>query len=89
MLSETRVCQSCAMPMPADDVLGANKDGTLNADYCHYCYKDGAFVSDETMEQMIESCIKFALEDNVYPDADTARAEMMKFYPTLKRWKTA
>ncbi len=79
------ICQSCAMPL-ADDVLGTNADGTKNPEYCHYCFKDGAFTGEETLDQMIETCIPYTLEAKAYPDADTARAAMKEFFPKLKRW---
>ena len=47
-----KFCQSCGMPL-ASGVLGTNSDGTPNEDYCIYCYKDGKFVQDMTMEQKI------------------------------------
>ena len=46
------------MPL-TDDVLGTNADGTKNEDYCMYCYKDGKFLQDCTMEEMIEHCAQF------------------------------
>ena len=27
---ENKICQSCAMPLTSDDLLGTNKDGTIN-----------------------------------------------------------
>ena len=38
-----KICQSCGMPMEADQ-YGMNKDGSQNDTYCCYCYKDGEFV---------------------------------------------
>ena len=48
------------------EIYGTNADGTLNEDYCMYCYKDGAFVgpADCTMEQMIDHCAQFTDEMN-------------------------
>lgn len=79
-------CQSCGMPMGTDEVRGTNADGTKNNDYCIYCYKDGKFEFDGTMEEAIEMCIPFELEAKVYSDADTARKSMLEYYPKLKRW---
>ena len=53
-----KFCQSCGMPL-TDDVLGTNADGTKNEDYCMYCYRDGHFLQDCTMEEMIEHCAQF------------------------------
>ena len=49
---EQKFCQSCGMPL-TDDVLGTNADGSKNEDYCMYCYKDGKFLQDCTMEEML------------------------------------
>jgi len=82
-----RYCQCCAMPLTTEELLGTNQDDTKNQEYCVYCFKQGKFTDDSTMEEMIEQCIPHALEAGVYPNADTARAKMSEFYPTLKRWK--
>ena len=50
---DMKFCQSCGMPL-TDEILGTNADGTNNEDYCIYCYKDGGFTQDMTMEQMID-----------------------------------
>ena len=86
---EQRFCQSCAMPITEETHFGTNADGSKNADYCCYCYSEGRFAKEETMEEMIETCIPFTLEAGVYPDADAAREGMMAFFPTLKRWRKA
>lgn len=80
-------CQSCGMPMENVDLQGNNADGSKNQDYCHYCYKDGAFTREESMEEMIESCIPFVSKGEPWPDEETARAAMMEVFPQLKRWK--
>jgi len=83
-------CQSCSMPLSEDAQFGKNADGSKNDDYCCYCYPNGAFNSpNETMEEMIESCIPHVLEANIYPDAESARKMMQEFFPTLKRWRSA
>jgi general stress protein 26 len=83
-------CQSCGMPMKTPDQFGTNSDGSANSDYCCYCYKDGAFTQDCTMEQMIEHCAQFVEEFNA--DSNTkftkeqAIAQMTMYFPHLKRW---
>ena len=78
-------CQSCAMPMSADEMKGTNTDGTLNQDFCVYCYKNGSYTQECTMDEMIEFCVKPICEHNGMSE-DEARAQMRKFFPTLKRW---
>lgn len=83
-------CQSCGMPMQTAELLGTEKDGAANRDYCCYCYKDGAFVQDCTMEGMIEHCIQFLDEFNGACDTqytkEEAIAQMRAYFPRLKRW---
>ena len=88
-------CQSCGMPLSSeavfgtgstDNIFGTEKDGSQNLDYCAYCYKDGAFTTDCTMDEMIEQCVPFTSNNNPWPDEATARAEMKKIFPGLKRW---
>lgn len=84
----TNMCQSCGMPMGStDEHYGTEKDGSKSKDYCKYCYKEGAFSSDQTMEEMIKTCIPFIKEDQ--PEmTDQAISEMMnQLLPTLKRWQ--
>lgn len=86
-----RYCQSCGMPMPTDEFLGKNADGSQNTDYCIYCYEEGEFNQNCTMDEMIDHCIGFLDEFNKSAEhpmsKDEAIANMKKFFPTLKRWK--
>ena len=42
LLGEPRklICQCCGMPIDDDSILGRDKDGTLNEEYCKWCYAD-------------------------------------------------
>lgn len=85
---ETAFCQSCGMPMNAEGAqYGREKDGSLNADYCRWCYDEGEFLGNPTMEEMIAFCLPY--ERKAFPDRSEAevRAQMQRFFPTLKRWK--
>ena len=82
---EERICQSCAMPMPTDDLLGADEDGSLNQEYCKYCYKDGEFIDDVTMEEYIEMCSQYGKQAGMSNEEMKEYCE--KLFPTLKRWK--
>ena len=85
-----RFCQSCGMPL-TDEVLGTNADGSKNEDYCMYCYKDGKFLQECTMEEMIEHCSQFIDEVNKQMPQPMTKEEykqmMRGFFPMLKRWK--
>lgn len=79
------VCQSCGMAMHESD-HGRNADGSVNTDYCKYCWQDGGFIKDEAMEEMIESCIPHYVGED-FKTAEEARRYLQELYPALKRWK--
>ena len=84
---EKRICQSCAMPIESDDQLGTEKDGSINQDYCKYCYKDGEFVDKVSMEEYIEMCSQFGEQASM--TNEQMREYCTQVFPTLKRWKEA
>ena len=85
-----KICQSCGMPMEEKD-YGTNKDNGLNEEYCAYCFQNGKFTMNCTMEEMINHNLKFIDEFNKDAhtnfDEKSAKEEMLKYFPTLKRWK--
>ena len=58
---EQTICQSCAMPLTSEDMYSTEKDGSINKDYCKWCYKDGEFVDKVSTEDYIETCSKFSV----------------------------
>ena len=87
---EQRFCQSCGMPL-TNDVLGTNADGSKNEDYCMYCYRDGHFLQDCTMDEMIEHCAQFVGAVNEGLEKPITKEEyigqMKQYFPQLKRWR--
>lgn len=83
-------CQSCGMPLNSEN-LGTNADGSKSEDYCMYCYKEGRFTSDCTMDEMIEFCSQFVDEVNKKMPKPMTKEEykemMRQYFPMLKRWK--
>lgn len=84
-----KYCQSCGMPMGAEETYGTNADGSKNEDYCQYCFANGAFTSEMTMDEMIEVCVEPMASANAEMTKDQARSMMKEFFPTLKRWQQA
>ena len=84
-------CQSCGMPLACNDDCGHDADGSINFDYCKYCYDDGRFLQDCTMDEMIEHCSQFVDEVNKHMPKPMTREEykqmMQAFFPKLKRWR--
>lgn len=80
---ETKYCQSCAMPLSDASMYGTEADGTPSADYCSYCYADGAFLADMTMQQMIDFCVPHMTGEQF--TEQQARQMMDESFPKLKR----
>ncbi|NDW08847.1 zinc ribbon domain-containing protein [Dysgonomonas sp. 520] len=87
---EQTYCQSCGMPM-SPEFYSTNADQSVNTEYCSYCYKDGIFAQDVTMDEMIDHSLVYLEEFNKDSEnkftKEEARAGMKQFFPTLKRWK--
>ena len=51
------VCQCCGMPMEDDSIIGREQDGSLNEDYCKWCYTDGTYTY-HNMDDLMDVCVK-------------------------------
>lgn len=84
-------CQSCGMPLMTDADCGTEKDGSLNHEQCHYCYADGHYTQECTMEEMIDLCAQYLDEYNKHTGQHLTTEEykelLRQYFPTLKRWK--
>lgn len=81
-----KLCQSCGMPMSDNAPYGTEADGSKSDDYCAYCYKDGKFTDDCSMDKMIDFCVEPTIAANPSMTEAQARAGMRKYFPALKRW---
>ncbi len=87
---EDKYCQSCGMPMGDTDAMyGMEKDGKKSQDYCKYCFENGAFTFEGSMDEMIEVCVPHVVEANKEMTAEAARNQMKNYFPMLKRWRKA
>ena len=77
------VCQCCGMPLE-DALIGRNKDGTLNEDYCKWCYADGTYTYSN-MDDLIEVCVKNMASENF--SEEQARSYLKIELPKLDYWK--
>lgn len=82
---ENKICQSCGMPLTGTEVLGTNKDGTINEDYCKYCYDNGEFLQNVSMEEFVDMCSEFGAQAGM--TNEQMKEYCAKLFPTLKRWK--
>ncbi len=83
-MESNHFCQSCSMPLDKPELLGTEKDGTENHEYCIYCYQKGSFtnpgMSLEDMKVLVkEQMEKFKIEDGLIKKA-------IETLPHLKRW---
>ena len=76
-------CQCCGMPLE-DSILSREKDGTLNEEYCQWCYADGNYTYSD-MDDLIETCIPHMVSAEI--SEEQARAYMQQMLPTLDYWK--
>lgn len=84
---DMKFCQSCGMPLGPDTAHGTEADGSPSADYCSYCYKDGKFAGEMTMDEMIDFCAPMMAQANPGMTQEQAKAQMHQFFPMLKRWR--
>ena len=77
------ICQCCGMPLE-DGIIGRNRDGTLNEDYCQWCYADGTYTYSD-MDDLIEVCLPHMVGENF--TEEQARAYMKQKLPQLDYWK--
>ncbi|MBQ1316185.1 MAG: helix-turn-helix domain-containing protein [Lachnospiraceae bacterium] len=77
------ICQCCGMPLE-DEILGRNKDGSLNESYCKWCYADGTYTYSD-MDDLIRVCLPHMVNESFSEEA--ARAYMKQLLPTLDYWK--
>ena len=67
-----------------DAILSREKDGTLNEDYCRWCYADGTYTYSD-MDDLIETCIPHMTKEG-FPE-DQARSYTKQMLPELDYWK--
>ena len=62
-----------------------------STEYCVYCFKEGKFTQNISMEEMIDHNINYLAEFNKDSDKKFTKEEaiemMKQYFPTLKRWK--
>ena len=77
------ICQCCGMPLE-DEIIGRNKDGSLNEDYCKWCYADGTYTYSN-MDDLIDVCVGHMVNENF--SEEQARSYMKQVLPELDYWK--
>ena len=77
------ICQCCGMPMD-DTIIGRDKDGTPNEEYCQWCYADGTYTYSN-MDDLIDVSVGHMVKQGF--TEDQARAYLKQTLPKLDYWK--
>ena len=56
------ICQCCGMPLTDDSIISHENDGSLNEEYCKWCYADGTYTY-HNMNDLIDGCVKNMISD--------------------------
>lgn len=84
-------CQSCGMTLRDFDDFGTESDEGISLDYCNHCYRDGSFSSERSIDEMVESNLKYLEEYNKETGSsfseEDARTVLRAHLATLKRWR--
>lgn len=67
-----------------DSIIGRDHDGSLNQDYCKWCYADGTYTYSN-MDELIDVCVKNMVNENI--SEEQARSYMKNLLPQLDYWK--
>ena len=76
-------CQCCGMPLE-DEIIGRNEDGSMNEDYCKWCFADGTYTYSD-MDDLIDVCVVHIANENF--SEEQARAYLKQTLPELDYWK--
>ena len=77
------ICQCCGMPLE-DSIISREQDGTMNEQYCKWCYADGQYQYSD-LDDLIDVCVKHMANETFSEDA--ARAYLRQTLPQLDYWK--
>ena len=77
------ICQCCGMPLE-DSMIGHNADGSLNEDYCKWCFSDGTYMYNN-MDDLINVCVKNMVSEDF--TEEQCREYLKQSLPQLDYWK--
>ena len=77
------VCQCCGMPLE-DSVLSREPDGSLNEEYCKWCYTEGKFAYS-SLEELLDYLEGTMSNESWTPEQ--VRTYLQGCLPQLKHWK--
>ncbi len=71
------------MPLSRPDDFGTNADGSRSGNYCRYCFKNGAFTAECSMEELRAFCSEIAAAPDSLSPAD-AKNRLRRLFYSLK-----
>lgn len=77
------VCQCCGMPLE-DSVLSREPNGSLNEEYCKWCYTEGKFAYS-SLEELLDFLEGTMSNESWTPEQ--VRTYLQGCLPQLKHWK--
>ena len=77
------ICQCCGMPLD-DSLIGKDKNGAFNEDYCKWCYADGEYTYSD-MDDLIAVSVGHMTSQGF--SEEQARSYLKDLLPKLDYWK--
>ena len=78
-------CQSCGLPLDEETDYGSEADGTQSEEYCTWCYLDGSFTGEESLDAFIEHSAPYMAYAAGITEG-VAVSYLAVVGPTLGRW---
>ena len=79
------VCQCCGMPLAEDGLLSREADGSINEDYCKWCYADGKFAY-ASKDALLDFLVAHMPDPEGRSDEER-RAQIDAYLSQLAHWK--
>jgi radical SAM superfamily enzyme len=78
-------CQSCSMPLDNPGLMGTEKEGSKNKEYCIYCYQNGSFINPNMTLNEMKILVKEQMDKRKIDAGIITMA--INSLPYLKRWR--
>lgn len=79
------ICQCCGMPLSEDELISREPDGSLNKEFCKWCYADGNYTY-KSKEPLLDFIVGHMPNPDNIPDEERRKmfdAQLSQ----LKYWK--
>lgn len=81
----TLICQCCGMPLQEDSLISRMPDGSLQEEYCRWCYQDGQFTYQD-LTQLMKTVVPHMVKEYAMEEKQ-ARRLLEDTLPQLAHWK--